>query len=70
MVKSVIGLQLELDRTAPPSNNVILIATLLNEEHDALAIAEDALAEARCALECAQLEWDLARYQVRALEVA
>ena len=42
----------------------------LNEEHDALAVAEDALAEARCALECAQLEWDLARYQVRALEVA
>ena len=41
----------------------------LNEEHDALAIAEDALSEARCALECAQLEWDLARYTVRALEV-
>ena len=41
----------------------------LSEEHDALALAEDALSEARCALECAQLEWDLARYQVRALEV-
>ena len=40
----------------------------LSEEHDALAVAEDALAEARCALECAQLEWDLARYQIKALE--
>ena len=42
----------------------------LSPLHDALAHAEDALAEARCSLECAQLEWDLARYQVRALEVA
>ena len=41
----------------------------LSEEHDALATAEDALSEARCALECAHLEWDLARYGVRALEV-
>ena len=41
----------------------------LNEEHDTLAHAEDALSEARCALECAQLEWDLAQYGVRVLEV-
>ena len=41
----------------------------LVSQHDALATAEDALAEARCSLECAQLEWDLARYMVRTLEV-
>ena len=41
----------------------------LASQHDALAETEDALAEARCSLECAQLEWDLARYTVRALEV-
>ena len=40
----------------------------LDELHTALGEAEDALAEARCSLECSQLEWDLARYQVRALE--
>ncbi len=42
----------------------------LSALHDALAETEDALADARCSLECAQLEWDLTRYQVRALEVA
>ena len=41
----------------------------LDELYTALAKAEDALADARCSLECAQLEWDLARYTVRALEV-
>ena len=41
----------------------------LSNLHDALAEAEDALADARCSLECAHLEWDLARYTVRALEV-
>ena len=40
----------------------------LDELHTALAEAEDALADARCSLECSQLEWDLARYTVRALE--
>ncbi len=40
----------------------------LDELHAALAEAEDALAGARCGLECAQIEWDLARYTVRALE--
>jgi hypothetical protein len=30
--------------------------------------AEDALTEARCAFELVRLEWDLARYQLRALE--
>ena len=41
----------------------------LNTETVALYEAEDALTEARCALEVARLEWDLARYQVRMLEV-
>ncbi len=40
----------------------------LTSEYAALAEAEDALTEARCAFEVARLEWDLARYQVRALE--
>jgi hypothetical protein len=41
----------------------------LSAEYTALTEAEDALIEARCALEVARLEWDLARYSVRALEV-
>lgn len=40
----------------------------LTNEHAALYEAEDALTEARCALEVARLEWDLARYSVRGLE--
>ena len=40
----------------------------LEAEHTALAEAEDALTEARCSLDTAKLEWDLARYQVKALE--
>ena len=40
----------------------------LDALHNALTTAEGALAEARCSLECAQLDWDLARYMVRALE--
>ncbi len=41
----------------------------LSAENTALAEAEDALTESRCAFEVARLEWDLARYQLRALEV-
>ena len=41
----------------------------LRSECAALAEAEDALTEARCAFEVARLEWDLARYQLRVLEV-
>lgn len=40
----------------------------LSAEYTALAEAEDALTETRCAYEVARLEWDLARYSVRALE--
>ena len=40
----------------------------LTSEYTALAEAEDALTEARCAHEVARLEWDLARYSVRALD--
>ncbi len=40
----------------------------LGPEHAALAEAEDALTEARCGLEVARLEWELARYSIRALE--
>ena len=40
----------------------------LSSEYAALAEAEDALTEARCAFEGARLEWDLARYSVRVLE--
>ena len=40
----------------------------LSAEYTALAEAEDALTEARCAFEGARLEWDLARYSVRVLE--
>ena len=40
----------------------------LSVEYTALAEAEDALTEARCAFEGARLEWDLMRYQVRMLE--
>ena len=39
-------------------------------EYEALHEAEDVLAEARCALEVARLEWNLARLQLRELEVA
>ena len=42
----------------------------LSVEYGALAEAEDALTEARCAFEGARLEWDLARYQVRAVEAS
>jgi hypothetical protein len=38
----------------------------LSSEYEALHEAEDALAEARCALDGARLEWDLARYSLRA----
>ena len=41
----------------------------LSSEYAALAEAEDTLSEARCGYELARLEWDLARYQVRALEL-
>ena len=41
----------------------------LSSEYAALAETEDALTEARCAYELARLEWDLARYQLRALEL-
>ena len=41
----------------------------LSSEYTALAEAEDTLTEARCAFELTRLEWDLARYQVRALEL-
>ncbi len=41
----------------------------LEAEHAALFSADVALTEARCALERARLEWDLARYVVRTLEV-
>ena len=40
----------------------------LSAETTALYEAEDALTEARCAFEGARLEWDLVRYQVRAVE--
>ena len=39
----------------------------LTAGYSGLHEAEDALTEARCALEVARLEWDLARYQARAL---
>lgn len=42
------------------------LATEYRTQHE----AEDALTEARCALEVARLEWDLARYKLRALEAA
>lgn len=40
----------------------------LQTDYIALAKAEDALTEARCALKVARLEWDLARYQIRGTE--
>ena len=39
----------------------------LTAERHSLHEAEDALAEARCALEVAKLEWDLAQLQLREL---
>lgn len=42
----------------------------LCSETVALAEAEDALTDARCSLEVAKLEWEHARYKVRAMEVA
>jgi hypothetical protein len=42
----------------------------LEAEYAALAEAEDALTDARCSLEVARLEWELARYKVRALEAS
>ena len=41
----------------------------LSAETTTLCEAEDALTEVRCAYEVAGLEWDLARYSVRMLEV-
>lgn len=41
----------------------------LSAETAALDEAEDALTEARCAFELAKVEWDLAQYQVRVLEL-
>ncbi len=40
----------------------------LSAETTALHEAEDALTEARCTYEVARLEWDLVRYELRALE--
>lgn len=40
----------------------------LQAERIALAEAEDALTEARCALEVAKLEWELARYKAKVTE--
>ena len=37
--------------------------------YGALGEAEDALTDAKCALELARLEWDLVRYRLRVLEV-
>lgn len=42
----------------------------LAAEYRAIHEAEDALTEARCALEVAKLEWDLVRYKLRVLEAA
>lgn len=42
----------------------------LSDEYEALHEAEDALAGARCALDGARLEWDLAHYSLRALELS
>ena len=39
----------------------------LAPEHAALHEAEDALTEALCAYEVARLEWDLVRYELRAV---
>ena len=39
----------------------------LNAEYAVLAEAEDALTEARCAFEVARLDWELVRYQLRAV---
>ena len=41
----------------------------LDAESTVLHGAEDATSEARCAFDAARLEWKLARYQLRALEV-
>ena len=41
----------------------------LSNLHGTLAEAEDALADARCSLECAQLGRDSVRYTIQALEV-
>ena len=41
----------------------------LGAKYTALAEAEDTLTDARCSLEVARLEWELARYQVRMLEL-
>ena len=40
----------------------------LSTETTTLHEAEDALTETRCAYEVARLEWDLVRYELRALE--
>ena len=39
----------------------------LKNEHADLYRAEDALTEARCAYEVARLDWELVRYQLRAV---
>lgn len=42
----------------------------LAAEHSSLHEAEDALTEARCALDVARLEWELARYKAKAIELS
>ena len=39
----------------------------LSAEYTTLAEAEDTLTEARCAFEVARLDWELVRYQLRAV---
>jgi hypothetical protein len=41
----------------------------LELEAEYTALAEDALTDARCSWEVARMEWELARYKVRAMEV-
>jgi hypothetical protein len=41
----------------------------LADQYTVLYGAEDALTEARCTLELARLEWELARYSLRTLEL-
>lgn len=40
----------------------------LAAEYEAVHEAEDALSEARCAYKASKLEWDLVRYQLKALK--
>lgn len=41
----------------------------LSEHYTALAEAEDALTEARCAYEVIRLEWETVHYQINTLEI-